>query len=76
MTEISEPDELFNLKKCKAGESANGLVQCLSVQHARCCGFSLPFGLIFFCSHHRREEIVRDTSKISTAVEDDSLAKF
>lgn len=69
MTEISDTDELFNLNKCKAGESADGLVRCLSPQQARCCSFSLPFGLIYFCSHEGREEIVKNTLKVSTPVD-------
>ena len=56
--------KVFEIEKCRAKNSAADLVDCLALEQAHICGYSLSFGFGHFCKHPRRKEFIEITEKL------------
>ncbi len=54
----------FEIENCRTKNGAADLVDCLELEKAKTCGYSLPFGYGYFCKHPRRKEFVEITKKL------------
>ncbi len=53
-----------NIENCRAENVIKSWVDCLSLQRASFCGFSVKDGNGYFCEHPRRFEIVEMTEML------------
>ncbi len=54
----------FNIENCRAENIVKSWVDCLSLEQASFCGFSVKSGNGYSCEHPRRFKIVEITKKL------------
>jgi len=61
MENESHTDKDFNIENCRAENTVKHWVDCLSLEQARICGFSVSSGNGYSCEHPQRFQIVANT---------------
>lgn len=64
MQNEEQANNVFKIENCRAENSIKDWVDCLSLEQAHFCAFSLPFGNGCFCKHPHRYGIVEITKKL------------